>query len=379
VSGQDVARYGLGALVDLARAALVTTGMGEADALVLAESLATADATGVSTHGLTRLQPYVAQLRSGQVNPVPAERDLSEGPGSLLVDADRGFGAPVGIRVVERLLAKARETGIALGGVTRVAHFGAAGFFTRHAAEQGFLALAMSSTSPSVVPFGGRGPRIGNSPMSFGAPGAEHPELLLDMAQSVSSRGRIKVFEQEGRELPPGWAVDSEGRPTQDPAAALAGGVLASGGHKGSALSLMVEMLASGLTGAHLSKDIRHGGFTGAGGAPSADVDVTVGNCYLVVDAAVFGDPAGVRERATAIADHVRASEPAEGAERVLAPGDPERLRLEEAARRGVPLSAATAGALTALATELGIDAPAPVNDDQGIHDEHHQPEQRTR
>lgn len=344
-------------LVAVSTGLLQAAGMTSDDARVLADSLVAADATGVGTHGLARLTPYIRQLRAGQVNPAPQERVLSEAPSALLIDADRGFGAPVGLRVVDRLMAKARETGVAYGGVTRVAHFGAAGFFTRHAANNGFLAFAMSSTSPSVVPFGGRGPRIGNSPMSFATPGVHEPELVADMAQSMSSRGRIKVFQSQDRALPEGWAVDADGRPTRDPAAALAGGVLPSGGHKGAALSLMVEMLASGLTGAHLTQRIRHAGFTSAG-LPDLTADVTVGNAYLVLDANMFGDGPAVRQRATRIADHVRSSEPAEGVEAVLAPGDPERSSSERARIAGVALSADTVSDIRALTKELGVSLP---------------------
>ncbi|MFD2474275.1 Ldh family oxidoreductase [Amycolatopsis silviterrae] len=370
------AAYGLDALEGFARDVLLATGMRPDDAGLLARSLVEADATGVATHGLTRLPAYAAQLRAGQVNPVPREEVLADAPSAVLVDADGGFGVPVGVRTVDRLMAKARETGVAFGGVTRVAHFGAAAFFTRRAAREGFVAFAMSSTSPSVVPFGGRGPRIGNSPMSFAAPGVREPELVMDMAQSVSSRGRIKVFEAENRELPQGWAVDRDGLPTRDPAAALAGGVLPSGGHKGAALSLMVEMLASGMTGARLTRDIRHAGFTSAG-APDLASDVTVGNSFLVLDAAVFGDAAAVRRRATEIAEHVRRSEPARDVDQVLAPGDPERARFAEAAAAGVPLSSATAHGLRALADELGLAFPHPLNDDQGA-DHGHRRKQET-
>ncbi|MHC1559169.1 Ldh family oxidoreductase [Actinomycetospora sp. C-140] len=363
-------RFDLTGLRRFAASVLDGTGMRPDDAELLAGSLVEADATGVATHGLTRLTAYAAQLRAGQVNPAPEERTLSESASALLVDADRGFGVPVGVRTLRRLMAKARETGVAYGGVTAVAHFGAAGYFTRMAAREGFLALAMSSTSPSVVPFGGREPRIGNSPMSFAAPGVAEPELVLDMAQSMSSRGRIKVFATEGRDLPEGWAVDAAGRPTRDPDAALAGGALPSGGHKGAALSLMVEMLASGLTGAHLTRDIRHSGFTAAG-SPDLSADVTVGNAYLVLDTDVFGDAAEVRKRATGIAEHVRKSTPADGVDQVLAPGDPERRRLADAAAHGAPLSSTTVDELRRLARDLGPTFPAPLDADQGADHGH--------
>lgn len=337
----------------------VQAGMRRPDAATTALSLVDADASGIPTHGVNRLAPYVAQLRSGQVKPRPEERDVCEGAGFLLVDADRGFGAPVGIRTVDRIVEKARSAGVAIAGVSAVAHFGAAGFYTRHAASRGCLALAMSSTSPSVVPFGGRGPRIGNSPMSFASPGAEHPELVLDMAQSMSSRGRIRLALDAGEPIPAGWAVDEEGNPTRDPAAALAGGVLASGGHKGSAMALMVEMLASGLTGANLTKDIALSGFTGVqGNAARSDLDVTVGNFYLVIDADVFGEARQVRGHATAIADHVRASEPAPDVAAVRAPGDVEADARQRCEQQGIPLRETVLADLGKLAEQFGVPMP---------------------
>jgi LDH2 family malate/lactate/ureidoglycolate dehydrogenase len=365
-------RVPLPELLELAGDVLTAAGMRPVDADLLARSLVEADATGVHTHGLSRLTPYVAQLRSGQVNAAPREKVLAETPGALLVDADRGFGAPVGVRAVEQAMGKARTTGVALAGVTRVAHFGAAGFFTRQAAQQGFLAFAMSSSSPSVVPFGGRGPRIGNSPMSFAAPGEQGPELVADMAQSMSSRGRIKLARDAGTALPEGWAVDAEGRPTTDPARALGGGVLTSGGHKGSAMSLVVEMLASGLTGANLSQHVALSGFTGASAnAGRSDLDVTVGNFYLVIDADLFGDATGVRDRATRIARHVRASEPAAGVEQVYAPGDIEAGHLERARREGVPVAETTLRELADLAAGLKDPRPTPHS---GVQQQGEQP-----
>lgn len=349
-----------GELADFVRRLFKAAGMGEEDARLLSASLVDSDCHGMSTHGTARVAGYIAQLAIGQVNPTPRERVVADKPSALLVDADRGFGAPVGIRAVERAMPKARETGACLAGVTNVAHFGAAGFYTRYAAERGYLALAMSSTSPSVVPFGGRTPRIGNSPVSFAAPGREHPELNMDMALSMASRGRIKVLQERGERLPEGWAVDTEGNATTDPVQALRGAVLPSGGHKGSAMSLMVEMLASGLTGAQLTKDVRHAGFTSVGSTTASD-DVTVGNFYLVIDADVFGTADQVRERASAIAEYVRQSPPAPGVERVIAPGDLERERHEHVSATGVVLLPSTVRELRELAGRHGVAVPAPL------------------
>jgi LDH2 family malate/lactate/ureidoglycolate dehydrogenase len=343
-------------------------GMSEADSRLMTRSLVDADRNGLNTHGTARVGPYVGQLASGQVNKAPREAVIRDEPSALLIDADNGFGAPVGIRALDLAMSKAATTGVCMVGVTNVAHFGAAGFYTRYAADRGFLALAMSSTSPSVVPFGGKTPRIGNSPMSFAAPGEEHPELVMDMAQSMTSRGRIKVALERGDTLPQGWAIDAAGNPTVDPEEALNGAVLPSGGHKGSAMSLVVEMLASGLTGAHLSQDINHGGFTNAtadDGAQSAHRDVTVGNFYLVIDAGVFGDADQVRRRASRIASYVRSSPPAPGFSSVLAPGDLELNTSRAVDREGTELLPSTVRQFRELAERFDIPLPR-ITDSKG-------------
>jgi LDH2 family malate/lactate/ureidoglycolate dehydrogenase len=349
-------------LSQFVEAIFIRVGMSAEDAALMTGSLVAADRWGLTTHGTARLRPYVAQLRSGEVNVRPTETVMVDQPSGFLIDADRAFGAPAGIRAMERAMEKAKATGACLAGVRNVAHFGAAGYYTRFAADRGFLALAMSSSSPSVVPFGGYTPRIGNSPMSFATPGQTHPELVMDMAQSMTSRGRIKIAADFEQSIPAGWALDRDGRPTTDARKALSGAVLPSGGHKGSAMSLMVEMLSSGLTGATLSQDIQHSGFTTA--APDSagtakQKDVTVGNFYLVIDADIFGDAAGVQCRATRIAEHVRASPAAPGVEQVLAPGDLEHVNGRKADEHGVGLLETTIEDFTALAAEFDVPLPA--------------------
>lgn len=351
VSADDVHQF--------ATTIFLRVGMTGEDATLMADSLVEADRWGLTTHGAARLAPYVAQLKSGQVNRSSSETVLVDQPSALLIDADNAFGAPVGIRALRQAMEKARRTGICLVGVKNVAHFGAAGYYTRYAADRGFLAFAMSSTSPSVVPFGGMSPRIGNSPMSFAAPGDVHPELVMDMAQSMTSRGRIRIAMETGQEIPENWAIDANGNPTTNPKEALNGAVLPSGGHKGSAMSLMVEMLASGLTGAHLTQHIQHAGFTSAtsnNGEMPTNKDVTVGNFYLVIDADVFGEADQVRHRATKIAEYVRTSPPGPGVDKVLAPGDIELLKSRNAATQGIQLLASTVEDFRGLAAEYDVE-----------------------
>lgn len=355
-----MARYDAGELTAFVTAVFRAAGVSGEDAGLIARSLVDADVHGVATHGTARVAAYVTQLRAGEVNAAPAERVLSDQPAAALVDADRGFGAPAGIRAMDRAIEKARAYGVGLVGVTNVAHFGTAAFYSRHAAAAGCVGLAMTSTSPVVAPYGGTEARIGNSPLSAAAPGPDgEPEIVLDIAQSVSARGRVKLALDAGTEIPAGWAIDADGRPTTDPAAALAGSLLTSGGHKGSGLSVVVEMLAAGLTGAQLSRDVHHSGFTRSDpDTADASADVTVGNLYLAIPTAVFGDEQGVRTRARAIADNVRTCPPAPGFDHVQAPGDQERAHATEATTHGVPLLAPTERDLHDLAERYALAMP---------------------
>lgn len=359
MSGPD-ARYDAGELTAFAAAVFRSAGTSEQDADIIASSLVDADVHGVPTHGTARVAAYVTQLRAGEVNAAPTERIVTDRPAAALVDADRGFGAPAGIRAMDRAVEKARTNGVGLVGVTNVAHFGTAAFYTRHAAAAGCVGLAMSNTSAVVAPYGGAGPRIGNSPMSAAAPGPDgDAEIVLDVAQSTTARGRLKLALDAGTEIPAGWAIDAGGRPTTDPAAALEGSLLPGGGHKGSGLSIVVEMLAAGLTGAQLSQDVHHSGFTRRDtDTTDASADVTIGSLYIAVPVDVFDDGDGARARTRAIADHVRGCPPAEGFDRVRAPGDVERERAADARAHGVPVLATTERDLRDLAGRYGLAMP---------------------
>jgi LDH2 family malate/lactate/ureidoglycolate dehydrogenase len=198
---------------------------------------------------LFRLPGYVSSVRSGKVAPdaVPEVRELA--PAVLQVDGHHGF-APLALQVGrEPLAAKAREYGIAALGVTNIYHFAALWPEVTALAEMGLVAFAFTSTSSFVAPYGGVKPIYGTNPMAFAWPREGRPPLVFDQSSSASARGEIQIHQRDGKPLPAGWAIDAEGHPTTDPAAALAGAQLTFGGHKGAAIALMIELLAGALIG----------------------------------------------------------------------------------------------------------------------------------
>jgi delta1-piperideine-2-carboxylate reductase len=237
----------------------------EGQARAIADTVTAAERDDCRSHGLFRLPGYVSSVRSGKVTPdaVPEVRELA--PAIVQVDGKNGF-APLALQVGrEPLVEKTRRHGIAALAVTQVYHFAALWPEVEALAEQGLVAFAFTAAMSYVAPAGGRKPLYGTNPMAFAWPRANHPPLVFDQASSASARGEIQLHLRDGTPIPEGWAIDAEGDPTTDPAAALAGAQLPFGGYKGAAIALMIELLAGALIGEVFSfeaseKDNQDGG-----------------------------------------------------------------------------------------------------------------------
>ncbi len=245
----ELARLTLEEVDVLAFGVLRANGLSEDHARAIADTVTAAERDDSKSHGLFRIPGYVNSVRSGKVTPdaVPEMRDLA--PAVVQVDGHNGF-APLALRVGrEPLATKARQHGIAALGVTNIYHFAALWPEVTALAEMGLVALACTSSLSFVAPFGGVKPIYGTNPMAFAWPRAGHPPLVFDQSSSASARGEIQIHERDGKPIPEGWAIDTEGRPTTDPTAALEGAQLTFGGHKGAAIALMIELLAGALIG----------------------------------------------------------------------------------------------------------------------------------
>ncbi|WNJ93680.1 Ldh family oxidoreductase [Bosea sp. 685] len=230
-----------------------TAGASPANAASVAWALVMAEADGLKGHGLSRVPTYLAMLRSGKIDgqAVPIARKPK--PGVLSIDACHGFAYPAIDLAVIELPALAREQGVAIAPIRRSNHCGAAGLHVERLAEQGLVALLFANTPAAIAPWGGAKPVFGTNPIAFAAPLAGRDPLVIDMALSKVARGPIVAAKQKGEAIPEGWALDPAGKPTTDPAAALAGTMVPLGDAKGATLALMVEILAASLVGAHFA------------------------------------------------------------------------------------------------------------------------------
>jgi len=226
-------------------------GLPEEGARAFAEVLVEAELEGLRSHGLARLPIYTAQLERGGLNPRPRMALRWVRPGLALLDADGAPGPWAALEAVAALVPAAKEQGLAAVAVRQAGHVGPLGPYVRRLARAGLVGLAFANTPPALAP----GPVLGTNPMALGAPMEPEP-LVVDLALSVVSRGKILEKAQRGEPIPEGWAVDQEGRPTTDPKAALEGALLPIGGGKGLALAVLVEVLAGALAGDVLSPDL---------------------------------------------------------------------------------------------------------------------------
>lgn len=226
-------------------------GASPANAASVAWALVMAEADGLKGHGLSRVPTYLAMLKSGKIDGKAVPIESRPKPGVLAIDAGHGFAYPAIDLAVIELPDLARSQGVIACPIRRSNHCGAAGLHVERLAEQGLVAMLFANTPGAIAPWGGSKPVFGTNPIAFAAPLAGREPVVIDMALSKVARGPIVAAKQKGQAIPEGWALDVDGKPTTDAAAALAGTMVPLGDAKGATLAMMVEILAAALVGAH--------------------------------------------------------------------------------------------------------------------------------
>ncbi len=318
------------------------------DADLIAESLVQANLWGVDSHGVTRMAIYVKRLRKKLVNPKPRIAILRETSAMAVVDGDNGSGQVVATRAIELAIAKARENGVGLVGVCNSNHFGAAAFFTRMALRKGMIGIAISNGPATMAPWGGRSPYLGTNPISIAVPAGQELPVVLDMATSVVARGKIILAAQKGESIPEGWAIDLDGEVTTDSAKALDGAVLPFGGPKGSAIALLIDVVAGVLTGAAFGSHV---------GALYGDVEQAqcVGHMMGAVDIRWFSDVDTFKNRMDRMIQELKSVPPAKGVSEVLLPGEIETRIQQQRETEGIALAPDVINDLYQLGLEYGV------------------------
>ena len=331
----------------LATRIFAALGVPEGDARWVATLLVRANLRGHDSHGVIRIPQYVGSIRKGETNPRPAMKLLRDTTTTAVVDGDLGLGQVAARRATEVALEKASRQGLAGVGVHRSNHIGRLADYAEMAAERGFVGLVWTNapTAVSVVPYGGIGRRLSTNPLAMAVPGPSGGVAIsVDMATSIVAEGKVRVRRNRKEALPEGWAIDAAGRPVTDSGGFYGpprAGLLPMGGHKGTALSLIVEVMA--------------GILSGAGAISDKPGPVLNGVFLLLVQVERFLPLAEFTRQVTDLVAWVKSSEPVPGWSEVLVPGEPEAR--SEAARlvQGIPVEDETWRQIGEIAAELAV------------------------
>ena len=322
--------------------AFAALGVARRNARLLASILVEADLRGHASHGVRLVAYYAPIVKQGTINAAPKVRMLRESPISVVVDADRGFGAIACTRALERCLIKAGTSGIGLAGVYNSSHLFIPAHYVLRAAREGYIAICTSVAEAVMAPTGGLGRMLGNNPWAFGVPVGEGEPLVLDIAPSASF-AKVRMHAAENSPLPAGWALDEEGNPTVDPHAALTGTLAPLGEHKGYGLAMVSELLAGVLTGADFG--------------PESGQSGKVGHFLLVLDPSLFMSRPDFARRTAEYAARIKAAPRKPGVAEIFYPGERAgRLESEARARGTHVLPRIVWEPMLALAGELDIN-----------------------
>ncbi len=317
--------------------ALERAGATPREARIQAGQLCEAELRGHASHGLRRLPVLTERLSKGLITSgVPAVHDWT-GTGVLLIDGRGGLGPVVGFDAVDAITERAHRTGVAVAAVRNSHHLGIIATYVERMAEAGCAGLVSTTSEALVHAWGGARPMVGTNPLGLGVP-LEGGHLVLDMSTGATSAGRVLDYAARGKSLPPGWAVDAEGRPTTDAAAASGGAISPFGGAKGYALGVSLGILTATLTATSYGRHVH--------GTLDAEFPTSKGDLFIVFDLESFGPS----DRALAEEYRMEIRNSAIGENIVELPGERARRNRSRGLREGVDLDSTVWRTATLLA-----------------------------
>ncbi len=317
----------------------------------MAQLLVRANLRGHDSHGVIRIPQYIASWRRGEANPTAEPQIVQQGPASALIDGKLGFGQIVARRGMELAMEKAAAVGVSTVGVFNSNHIGRLADYTEMALTREMLAIMAVNAGGAgqrMAPWGGRAPRLSTNPIAFACPAGNAAPISFDIATTVAAEGKVRVKRNRKEQVPLGWVLDAEGRPTTDPNALYGspqGTILPVGGHKGYSLALMIEVLAGIMARAGYSKE-----------SPGP---VLNGIFMIVVEIARFVPPATFRAEVDDLVRYLKSSPTVPGTDRILVPGEPEAITEAERRRSGIFVEEQTWHQIEEIARELGVQIPS--------------------
>jgi LDH2 family malate/lactate/ureidoglycolate dehydrogenase len=336
ISHQDLKRF--------VKNIFMASGSHAEEAELVAEFLVRANLAGVDSHGIIRIPDYVQMVEEGKMHPNVVPKIVKDRGAMATVDAGLGYGQVSTKMAMELAIRKAREYGVGIVAVFNCNHAGRIAEYPILAAENGMIGMLMVKAFGSIVaPWGGKSRILSTSPMSFAIPAKTEPPIVADFATSMSAEGKVRVKNARGEKIPFGWVLNSEGKPTDNPADLYSGGALLTFGEsKGYALNLLMEAAGAALSGAGILD-----AFTGSNGVLAQAINIEF-----------FSDVGEFESRIDTMIKTIRASAPADGVKEVLIPGDPEARETKRRMANGINVEDKTWDRVVEVAKKYGVAVP---------------------
>ncbi|WP_202079036.1 Ldh family oxidoreductase [Caldalkalibacillus salinus] len=322
--------------------------MPENEASIITEALLEADLREIHSHGFLRLPIYVERIQKELIRNQAKITESNENDVLAVLDGHYSAGQVVAYQAMQKSIEKAEQSGIGVVAVKNSNHFGISAYYSLMAAQQDKIGIVISNVSPLMPAVGGAEKVIGNNPLSIAAPTGETDPMVLDMALSNTSFGKVLFAKEKGQEVPEGWGVDEKGRSTTDPDQIINGGFLSPvGGPKGFGLAVMAEVLTGVLSGGHFSKMI-----------PSMyDVSQkqSISHFMLTIDIKQLISLELYYESMKQLVSYIKESKKAEGANQIYLPGEIEFLKEKRNKEQGIPMEEKTFNKINEMAKALKI------------------------
>jgi len=331
------------------KSALVAVGLPEQDAAVCAIRMIEADLRGVDTHGIFRLPHYSQRIRVNGINLRPNVRTVRENAVTALVDGDNAMGHVVMTYATDLAIRKAAASGLAWVGTCNGNHAGAGAVYSTMPLAHDMVGMYMTVANANhMAPWGGLELILGTNPISFAIPAGDEPPVVLDMATTVTSYGKVKLAAQKGESIPVGWMIDRKGQPLTDPKRSSEGFLLPIGDYKGYGLNVIIGMLAGVLNGAAFGRNVVD--FNKDLASPNNS-----GHMILAMRVDNFQPVEAFKREMDRVIREIRESKRMEGRDRIWLPGEMEHYRVRERLAKGIPLAPAVVEELRKLADSLNL------------------------
>ena len=332
---------------------LEKVGMPAEDAAWMAGTLIKTNLRGMDSHGVLRVPSYVGRMKCGAINVRPNMTVTQLAPAVTLVDGAAAAGCVAGKKAMELAIESAETYGVGLSGVKNSNHFGAGASYAQMAIDRDMIGVVLTNVPPLITAPGAKKKLVGNNPIGIGIPTYGEYPFMLDMSLSVVAEGKLRFAAAKGEKSPPPWAADADGKPTDDPEAALTGFLLPIAGYKGLGLAYVVDILCGVLTSGIFADKIKsmYRNPTEPG---------EVGHMMMAIKLTSFLSKEEMKAHMDYYHKYLESAPLTEGAAPLCFPGEIEANNEKLRREQGIPVPLTTLRELEDLGREYGVTAELP-------------------